>query len=295
MTLGKLLALVGTVLIGVFVLSGTLFTVHQTQQAIVLQLGEPKRVIVEPGMHFKIPFIQNVLFYDNRVLDLDPPSQEMPLVNQLRIIVDAYARYRIVDPLKFYQTVRTEIGFRDRFGTILNGSVRDALGQAQLADLLTAQRVNVMQEISRGVSGRAPDFGVAVVDVRIGRTDLPPETSQSVYNRMRSDRIAQAALLRAQGQETKARIEAEADRERTIILADAERQAQILIGEGEAESRHILNEAHGQDPEFYAFLRSMEAYRTSLGDGTTMVLSPNSEFFRFFDALPDTPEGTLSD
>ncbi len=288
MNSGKLFALGVVVLLGAFALTGTFFTVHQTQQAIVLQLGEPKRVIVEPGLHYKIPFIQNVLFYDNRVLDLDPPSQEMPLVNQLRIIVDAYARYTIVDPLKFYQAVRTEIGFRDRFGTILNGSVRDALGQAQLADLLTVKRVEVMQQISRGVSDRAPDFGVDVVDVRIGRTDLPVETSQSVYNRMRSDRIAQAALLRAQGQEAKARIEAEADRERTIILADAERQAQISLGEGEAESRRVLNDAHGQDPEFYAFLRSMEAYRSALGDGTTMVLSPDSEFFRFFGALPES-------
>lgn len=290
MSSGKLFGLGVALVVITIGLMGTLFTVHQTQQAIVLQLGEPKRVIVQPGLHYKIPFIQNVLFYDNRVLDLDPPSQEMPLVNQLRIIVDAYARYTIIDPLKFYQTVRTEIGFRDRFGTILNGSVRDALGQAELADLLTVKRVEVMQQITRGVSDRAPDFGVEVVDVRIGRTDLPVETSQSVYNRMRSDRIAQAALLRAQGQEAKARIEAEADRERTIILADAEREAQILLGVGEAESRRVLNEAHGQDPEFYAFLRSMEAYRNSLGDGTTMVLSPDSEFFRFFDALPESQQ-----
>ena len=286
MSTGKLLMLGAIIFLAAVTLMGTLFTVHQTQQAIVLQLGEPKRVLEAPGLHFKIPFIQNVLFYDNRVLDIDPPAQEMPLVNQLRIIVDAFARYRIVDPLKFYQTVRTEIGFRDRFGTILNGSVRDALGQAQLADLLTVKRVEVMQQISRGISRRAPEFGVEVVDVRIGRTDLPIETSQSVYNRMRSERIAQAALLRAQGQEAKSRMEAEADRERTIIIAEAERQAQISIGEGEAESRKVLNSAHGQDPEFYAFLRSMEAYRESLGDGTTMVLSPDSEFFRFFGDLP---------
>ncbi|NKB45610.1 MAG: protease modulator HflC [Alphaproteobacteria bacterium] len=283
---GKLLALGVFVLVGAVALTGTLFTVHQTQQAIVLQLGETKRVIIEPGLHYKIPLLQNVIYYDNRVLDLDPPSQEMPLVNQLRIIVDAFARYRIVDPLKFYQAVRTEIGFRDRFGTILNGSVRDALGQAELADLLTKKRVEVMQEITRGVSRRESEFGVEVVDVRIGRTDLPPETSQSVYNRMRSDRIAQAALLRGQGQETKARIEAEADRERTIILADAEREAQIQLGQGEAESRRVLNDVHGKDPEFYAFMRSMEAYRGSLNEGTTMILSPDSEFFRFFDALP---------
>lgn len=286
MNSGKLLALGVIVLVGAVALTGTLFTVHQTQQAIVLQLGETKRVIVEPGLHYKIPLLQNVIYYDNRVLDLDPPAQEMPLVNQLRIIVDAFARYKIVDPLKFYQAVRTEVGFRDRFGTILNGSVRDALGQAELADLLTKRRVEVMQEISRGVSRREAEFGIEVVDVRIGRTDLPPETSQSVYNRMRSDRTAQASLLRGQGQETKARIEAEADRERTIILADAEREAQIQLGQGEAESRRVLNEAHGKDPEFYAFMRSMEAYRGSLNEGTTMILNPESEFFRFFDALP---------
>lgn len=286
MNSGKLLALGVFVLVGAVALTGTLFTVHQTQQAIVLQLGETKRVIVEPGLHYKVPLLQNVIYYDNRVLDVDPPAQEMPLVNQLRIIVDAFARYRIVDPLKFYQAVRTENGFRDRFGTILNGSVRDALGQAELADLLTKKRVEVMQEISRGVSRREAEFGIEVVDVRIGRTDLPQETSQSVYNRMRSDRAAQASLLRGQGQETKARIEAEADRERTILLADAEREAQIQLGQGEAESRRVLNEVHGKDPEFYAFMRSMEAYRGSLNEGTTMILNPESEFFRFFDALP---------
>ena len=286
MNSGKLLAFGVIILVGAVVLMGTLFTVHQTQQAIVVQLGETKRVIVEPGLHYKVPLLQNVIYYDNRVLDLDPPAQEMPLVNQLRIIVDAFARYKIVDPLKFYQAVRTETGFRDRFGTILNGSVRDALGQAELADLLTKKRVEVMQEISRGVSRREAEFGIEVVDVRIGRTDLPQETSQSVYNRMRSQRTAQASLLRGQGQEAKARIEAEADFERTIILADAEREAQIQLGQGEAESRRILNEAHGKDPEFYAFMRSMEAYRGSLNEGTTMILNPESEFFRFFDALP---------
>ena len=286
MNSGKLLAFGVIILVITVALMGTLFTVHQTQQAIVVQLGETKRVIVEPGLHYKVPLLQNVIYYDNRVLDLDPPAQEMPLVNQLRIIVDAFARYKIVDHLKFYQAVRTETGFRDRFGTILNGSVRDALGQAELADLLTKKRVEVMQEISRGVSRRESEFGIEVVDVRIGRTDLPQETSQSVYNRMRSQRTAQASLLRGQGQEAKARIEAEADFERTIILADAEREAQIQLGQGEAESRRILNEAHGKDPEFYAFMRSMEAYRGSLNEGTTMILNPESEFFRFFDALP---------
>ncbi|MBP03138.1 MAG: protease modulator HflC [Rhodospirillaceae bacterium] len=270
--------------------TSSLFTVHQTKQAIVLQLGETKRVITEPGLHFKIPFLQNVVYYDNRLLDLDPPAQEMPLVNQLRIIVDAFARYRIIDPLKFYQTVRTEIAFRDRFGTMLNGSVRDALGQTLLSDLLTDKRADVMQQIFVGVIKRAPEFGVEVLDVRIGRTDLPTQTSQSVYNRMRSDRIAQAALLRAQGQEEKSRIEAAADRERTVIIAGAERQSQIYLGEGEAGSRTILNKVHSKDPKFFAFTRSMEAYRGSLSDGTTMVLSPDSEFFKFFNSLPGEVE-----
>ena len=270
--------------------AGSIFTVHETKQAIVLQLGETKRVITVPGIHYKVPFLQNVIYYDNRLLDLDPPAQEMPLVNQLRIIVDAFARYKIVDPLKFYQTVRTEIAFRDRFGTMLNGSVRDALGQTLLADLLTDKRADVMQQIVDGVTKRAPEFGVEVLDVRIGRTDLPTQTSQSVYNRMRSDRIAQAALLRAQGQEAKSRIEAEADRERTVIIAGAERQSQIYLGEGEAGSRKTLNAVHSKDPKFFAFMRSMEAYRGSLSEGTTMVLNPDSEFFKFFNSFPGALE-----
>ncbi|SVD29442.1 uncharacterized protein METZ01_LOCUS382296, partial [marine metagenome] len=172
------------------VLSGAFFTVHQTQQAIVLQLGEPKRVITDPGLKFKIPLLQSTTFYDARLLDLDPPPLEMPLVDKRRIIVDAFARYRIVNPLLFYQTVRTESAFRDRFGTLLNGSVRDALGNADLGDLLTGRRQDVMTEIETGVRRRAPEFGIEVEEVRIGRTDLPDATSQSVYNRMRSDRIA---------------------------------------------------------------------------------------------------------
>jgi len=281
-----------TVLLGVagiavfMVLIGSMFTVHQTQQALVLQLGEPKRVITEPGLHFKLPFLQNVFYYDARILDLDPSGQDMSLVDQRRINVDAFARYKIVDPLKFFQTVQTETGFRDRFGSILNGSVRDAIGRALLTDMLGEKRQTVMREIGDAVRRRAPEFGVEVVEVRIGRTDLTQDTAQATYNRMRSDRIAEASEARGLGQEQKSRIEADADRDRTIIFAEAERTSQILLGDGEAESRRILNAAQGKDPEFYAFFRSLEAYRGSLGTGTTMVISPESEFFRYFSSPP---------
>ncbi|MBY0510500.1 MAG: protease modulator HflC [Rhodospirillaceae bacterium] len=277
-------------LVGAFVflilLSGSLFTVRQTQQALVLQFGEPKSVIAEPGLHFKIPLVQDVYYYDSRILDLDPQGQDMSLIDQRRINVDSFARYRIVDPLKFYQTVLTETAFRDRFGNILNGSVRDALGRTDLADVLGAKRQEVMHEITTAVSRRAEEFGIKVVEVRIGRTELTADTTQATYNRMRSDRMAEAADFRGRGQEQKSRIEADADRERTIILAEAEKEAQTLLGEGQAESRKILNQAQGKDAEFYGFFRSMEAYRGSLGDGTTMVLSPNSDFFRYFNNLP---------
>ncbi|SOD97110.1 protease modulator HflC [Caenispirillum bisanense] len=269
------------------VLFSSLFTVHQTQQALVLQFGSPQRVETEPGLKFKLPFIQNVITYDARTLDLDPPGQEVPLRDQKRIIVDTYARYRIVDPLLFYQTVRTEQGLRDRFGSILNSAVRDQLGEADLTDLLAESRSRVMAEITNTVRRRAGEFGIEVVDVRIGRTDLPQETSQSVYNRMRSSRIAQAAQLRAEGAELKAKIEAEADRDRTVILAEARKTADILRGQGEGERNLVLGDAYGADPQFFAFYRSMEAYRQALGNGTTtMVLSPDSDFFRFFGDAP---------
>ncbi|NKD85825.1 protease modulator HflC [Haematospirillum jordaniae] len=264
--------------------SGALFTVRQTQQAIVLQFGNPVRVIQEPGLHAKIPFAQNVILYENRVLELDPPTQELPLIDQKRIIVDTYARYRIVNPLEFYKTVRTESGLRDRLGGILNAAVRDELGESDLADLLTQKRGDVMRRITRAVQVRAPEFGIEIVDVRIGRTDLPQQTSQSVFNRMRSDRVAQAAQLRAEGEELKAKIQAEADRERTVLLAEARRVSEVLRGEGDGERNRILGDAYGRDPEFFRFYRSMEAYRNALGNGgTAMVLSPDSEFLKYFD------------
>lgn len=277
------------VVVGVVVLlllTGSFFTVQQTQQALVLRLGNPKRVITEPGLQMKIPFLESAFYYDKRILDLDPQGQDMSLIDQRRINVDAFARYRIVDPLTFYQSVRTEVAFRDRFGSILNGSVRDAVGRADLADVLGTKRQGVMTQITEAVRRRAPEFGIEVVEVRIGRADLTADTTQATFNRMRSDRMAEASDFRGRGQEQKSRIEADADRERTIILAEAEKESQTLRGVGEAESRKILNAAQGRDPQFYGFFRTLEAYRASLGEGTTLVLSPDSEFFRYFNQLP---------
>jgi membrane protease subunit HflC len=211
----------------------------------------------------------------------------MSLVDQRRVNVDSFARYRIVDPLKFFQaSPGGEPAFRDRFASILNSSVRDTLGRTDLADLLGAKRPDVMHEITQAVRRRAPEFGIEVVEVRIGRTDLTADTTQATYNRMRSDRMAEAAEFRGRGQEEKSKIEGDADRERTVILAEAEKESQTLRGQGEAESRRILNAAQGKDQEFYAFFRALEAYKASLGDGTTLVLSPDSDFFRFFEKPP---------
>lgn len=261
---------------------GALFTVHQTQQALILQLGNPIRTVPEPGLHFKLPFIQNIEFYDRRILDLDPPVQEVILLDQKRINVDAFARYKIADPLEFRKRAVTNQNFRQVFGNRLNAAIRAEIGKILLGDMLTEKRAQVMDVISRQMKAQAAEFGTEVIDVRIGRTDLPEATAQAVYNRMRSDRVAHASKLRAEGEEQKLKIQAVADKDRTIIIAEAQRQSEILRGQGEGERNRILGEAFGQDSEFFDFYRSMEAYGEALGEGTTMVLNPDSEFFRFF-------------
>ena len=277
------LAVFGLIILVVGVTAyGALFTVHQTQQALILQLGNPIRTVPEPGLHFKLPFIQNIEFYDRRILDLDPPVQEVILLDQKRINVDAFARYKIVNPLEFRKRAVTNQNFRQVFGNRLNAAIRAEIGKILLGDMLTEKRSEVMDVISRHMKAQAAEFGTEVIDVRIGRTDLPEATAQAVYNRMRSDRVAHAAKLRAEGEEQKLKIQAIADKDRTIIIAEAQRESEILRGQGEGERNQILGEAFGQDPEFFDFYRSMEAYGEALGEGTTMVLSPDSEFFRFF-------------
>ena len=279
------LVIVGIVLIvSAIVANSTLFTVHQASQALVLQFGKPVRVERDPGLKFKVPFVQNVEYFDRRILDLDPQPQEVILQDQKRVNVDSFARYRIVDPLEFRKKVSTDLEFRAVFGGRLNSAVRAEVGKVLLGDMLTEKRANVMYLISEQLKSQGADFGVEVIDVRIGRTDLPDTTSQAVYTRMRSSRVAQAAELRAKGEEEKAKIQAGADRERTVILANAQKDAEIARGQGEGARTIILNNAFGKDAGFFAFYRSMEAYDEAFGEGTSMVLSPDSDFMRFFGA-----------
>jgi membrane protease subunit HflC len=280
-----LLAIVGVVLVvSAIIANSTMFTVHQASQALVLQFGKPIRVERDPGLKFKVPFVQNVEYFDRRILDLDPQPQEVILQDQKRVNVDSFARYRIVDPLEFRKKVSTDLEFRAVFGGRLNSAVRAEVGKVLLGDMLTAKRADVMYLISEQLKSQGADFGVEVIDVRIGRTDLPETTSQAVYTRMRSSRVAQAAELRAKGEEEKAIIQAGADRERTVILANAQKDAEIARGQGEGARTIILNNAFGKDAGFFAFYRSMEAYEKAFSAGTSMVLSPDSDFMRFFGA-----------
>jgi len=277
------LAIIGIVVVVVGVLaSSALFTVSQTEQAIVLQFGNPKKVITEPGLNWKIPFLQNVRFYEQRTLNLDPPEFELLLTDKKRIKVDAFARYRITDALKFLKVLGSEATARDRLGNIVNSSVRAVIAKTSLTDLLSPKRGGLMNEIQTEVAKKAETLGITIIDIRIGRTDLPPQTSQAVFNRMRTEREREARELRAEGGEIAQKVRANADREKTILLAEATRISEQLRGEGDGERNLILGRAYGQDPEFFLFYRSLREYEKNLvGNDTTMVLSPNSDFFKF--------------
>jgi membrane protease subunit HflC len=272
------------------------FTVHQAQQAIVLQFGEPRREVKEPGLHFKVPFVQNVIYFDKRLLDFDAEAQEVIMLDQRRMVVDAFARYRIVNPLLFFQTVGTEANMRARLGAIVNASLRNVLGSVPFSAVLSNRRSELMRQISDLVVREATPFGVEIEDVRIMRADLHPDNSPAIYARMQTEREREARQERAQGAEAAQRIRAEAERDRTVLLAEAQRQAQVLRGQGDAEATAIFAEAFKQDPQFYSFYRSLQAYRQAIGEGTTLVLTPESEFFRYFRDMNGTtqspPAGT---
>ena len=266
--------------------SASLFTVNETQQALVLQFGEPRRVIQEPGLKAKIPFIQNVVIYDRRVLDLDPPVEQVILADQKRLDVDAFARYRITDPLRFFQSVGSEMVLEQRLNTVVVSALRRVLGNVTVLAILSDERSQVMADIRQQVNGEAQRFGIDVVDVRIRRADLPEETSQSIFARMRSEREREAAEFRAQGQEQAQQIRSRAERERTVIIAEAQRDSQVLRGEGDNQAFRIIAEATGRDADFYSFYRTLQAYRDSLrNEDTTMVLSPTGDFFKYFGTL----------
>tara|TARA_B100000003_G_scaffold177424_1_gene167083 strand:- start:1396 stop:2265 length:870 start_codon:yes stop_codon:yes gene_type:complete len=261
----------------------SVFIVKEVNQAIVLQFGDPKRIITNPGINFKIPFIQNLVFLDKRILNLDTPPEEVIASDQKRLIVDAFARFQIVDPLKFYISVGNERVARSRLSTIINSRIRSVLGTQRLQTLLSADRTNQMSLIQDGVNNEAENFGIKIVDVRIKRADLPQANSDAIYKRMQTEREREAKEFRAKGAEMAAEITANADKEVTVILANAEKSSQILKGEGDGKRNKIFADAFGKDPEFFAFYRAMQAYEKALiGGETSLILSPDSEFFKFF-------------
>ncbi|MDB2390184.1 protease modulator HflC [Alphaproteobacteria bacterium] len=275
------LVMVGFLGIGVY---SSLFTVDQTQQALVIQFGEPKRTIQEPGLAFKVPFIQDVVYYEKRVLSLIPQdAEEVILSDQKRLQVDAYARYKIEDPLLFFQTVRNEIGARGRLEAIIDSSVRRALGRETLGSILTGQRNDITRSIGDEVNESVSSLGIKIIDVRLRRADYPEATSQNIFNRMKSEREREAKEFRATGEEEAQKIRADAEKTRTVIISEAKREAQETRGAGDSKAIRIYADSFGQDAEFFAFYRSMEAYDKSMTDtGTSMVISPTSSFFRFF-------------
>ena len=261
----------------------SVFIVKEINQAIVLQFGDPKRILLKPGLNFKIPFIQNVVFLDKRILNLDAPPEEVIASDQKRLIVDAFARFQIVDPLKFYISVGNERVARSRLSTIINSRIRSVLGTQRLQTLLSEDRTKQMSLIQDGVNTEAEKFGIKIVDVRIKRADLPPANSEAIYRRMQTEREREAKEFRAKGAEMAITITSTADKEVTVILADAEKKSQIMKGEGDGQRNKIFADAFGQDPEFFAFYRAMQAYEKSLiGGETSLILSPDSEFFKFF-------------
>ena len=266
-----------------FIIYWSLFTVKEINQAIVLQFGDPKRVIAQPGLKVKIPFIQNVVFLDRRILSLDPHPEEVIASDQKRLIVDAYARFKIVDALKFYISVGDERVARSRLATIINSRLRSVLGKQSLATLLSEDRTKQMAIIQEGVNAEAAKFGIEIIDVRIKRADLPQANSEAIYKRMQTEREREAKEFRAKGAEMAVTITSTADKKVTVILANAEKQSEIMKGEGDGIRNKIFADAFGKDPQFFSFYRAMQAYEKALvGGETSLILSPDSDFFKFF-------------
>ena len=275
--------LLPVIVVAGFAIYLSLFVVKEINQAIVLQFGDPKKVIVEPGLQVKIPFIQNVVFLDRRILNLDAPPEEVIASDQKRLIVDAYARFKIVDPLKFYISVGDERVARSRLSTIINSRIRSVLGKQSLATLLSEDRTKQMAIIQEGVNTEAENFGIQIIDVRIKRADLPQANSEAIYKRMQTEREREAKEFRAKGAEMAVTITSTADKEVTVLLANAKKQSEIMKGEGDGQRNKIFAEAFGKDPEFFAFYRAMQAYEKALiGGDTSLILSPDSDFFKFF-------------
>ena len=279
----RFVILIGIVFFLTILAYNSLFFVEQRVQTLILQFGEPIRVIQEPGLNFKIPLAQNIVKFDKRILLFDNNSEEIIAADKKRLIVDAFVRYKIIDPLKFYQTVRFETALNNRLGSVVNNSLREVLGKVPLEAVISDRRELLMQEVSELVSIRATQFGISIEEVRIKKADLPSENSEAIYRRMQTERQQEAAQIRAVGNEKARFITAESEKQKTVLLAEAQRDSDILRGQGEAEKNRIMGKAFSQDPDFFAFYRAMQAYSKALSEGdTTMVLSPKSDFFEFF-------------
>ncbi len=286
--LGVILAVL--VAVGLVVLYSAAFIVSQTQQALVLRFGEPQEPITTPGLHWKVPFIDSVVYLDNRTLDLEMPSQEVIASDQKRLVVDAFARYRITNPLRFYQAVGTVEAANSRLATILSSALRRVLGESTFISVVRDDREGLMRRIAEQVNREASGFGITVVDVRIRRADLPEANSQAVFQRMQTERQREAAEIRAQGNEAAQRLRARAEREATIVVAEASSKGEQVRGEGDAERNAIFADAFGRDPDFFSFYRSMQAYEASMKAGDTkLLISPDSSFFRYFQNPVGTP------
>jgi membrane protease subunit HflC len=275
--------IVPAIIVVIVFLFQSLFIVKEINQAIVLQFGDPKKIITEAGLNFKLPFIQNVVFLDKRVLNLDNPPEEVIASDQKRLIIDAITRFQIIDPLKFYISVGNERVARSRLSTIINSRIRGVLGTQDLATLLSTERTKQMTIIRNDVNEEAKGFGIKIIDVRIKRADLPPANSDAIYKRMQTERQREAKEFRAQGAEIAAKITSTADKDVTVLLANAKKQSEIMKGEGDGQRNKIFADVFGKDPQFFAFYRTMQAYETALiGGETSLVLSPDSAFFKFF-------------
>lgn len=276
-------AIVGVILI-ILVLIGmrtVLFTVDETEQAIIVQLGKYVRTVQEPGLHFKIPLVQTVIHFENRILEYDAAAAKVITADKKHLVVDNYARWKITDPLKFYETVRNEFGAQARLDDIVFSEIREELARHTLTEIISLQREAIMDTVGNRCDEKAREYGIQVIDVKIKRADLPEEVTHSVYARMKAERGRIAKKYRSEGEEESVKIKAQADKERTVLLADSYRHAQELKGKGDAEAIKIYAQALEEDPEFYSFLRTLEVYRKALAEGTTMVLSSDSELFQY--------------
>lgn len=274
------ITLVATVA-AIFLLLQCVFVVDQTERGILLQLGKPMGSDLGPGLHYKLPFVQNVILFDARVLEYDAPAAEIITQDKKNMVVDNYSRWKIENPLLFYRTVRNIQGGLSRIDDIVYSQMREALGRYSLTEIVAVERSTIMSEVTKKSNALLGEYGIRVIDVRIKRTDLPKENQMAIYGRMQAERERQAKQYRSEGREEAAKITTMADRQRTVILADARRSAESARGEGEAAATAIYAQALSQDPEFYEFVRTMDAYKKTMKDDTQFVLTPQSEFFKF--------------